>query len=211
MQKHVDTENQNPKWWQPSSSLIPEFFKYRNQMHCYCAACFWISKPRTFQARSRRASHDEGTATSLIRFWLGRLVYVAVRGGETSHMPTHGQISAPSSQRQSDGRRRNAVAFKRNLRGIIFASRPLPPSLHLLFRRQLMKLHLSLTVVYKAALNISGTNPAHADLHTDVPHTITYHKEQTFTPNIKQRSNFITQTFPLKQHSTYDMPKLYKN
>jgi hypothetical protein len=54
-------------------------------------------------------------------------VYIAICRVGTSHVPTHGQVSAPSSLRWCDGLRRSGMAFKRNLRAIIFKSRPLPP------------------------------------------------------------------------------------
>jgi hypothetical protein len=89
-------------------------------MHCYRATCFWVSMLRSFQVRSRRGSNDEGTGSGVL-FTLQFVEW------ETSHVPTHGQISAPSSLRWSDGRRRSGMTFKCNLRAIIFKSRPLPP------------------------------------------------------------------------------------
>jgi hypothetical protein len=97
---------------------------------------------------------------------------------------------------RSDRRRRSGVAFKCNLRVIIFKSRPLRPlrrlsPLHSLFRRQLMKFHLPHIVVYNAVLSISRTSPLYAGQHTDTQPTH-YHATKmnllSLSANIKQRT-----------------------
>jgi hypothetical protein len=140
---------------------------------------------------------SQGADTSSGRLRPGCLVYIAICGVRTSHVPpTHGQVSAPSSLRWCDGRRKSGMAFKRNLRAIIFKSRPLPPPPSL-FTRQLMQFHLSLIVVYEAVLSISGTNPPHAGLHTDRRPP----QRRKILLDIKQRSTAVSTSLDT---STFD-------
>lgn len=143
-----------------------------------------------FQLYSKRGEHVDWTKyISLGRFLPRPLVYFTVSVRGTSHVSTHGQIPGLFYwDGRTDGWRRNSVTFTRNLRAIIFESRPLPlpfpsPTPYSLFRRQLMKFHLPLIVVHKAVLSISGTHP----------HTTACIQTSPTLPNIKKKGSRPTQ------------------
>jgi hypothetical protein len=147
-----------------------------------------------------KGKHGDWTKyTSLGRFPSRRLVCFALSARGTSHVPTHGQIPGLFYwDSRSDGWRRNSMTFTRNLRAIIFESRPVFPLFTtLIIRRQLMKFHLPLIVIYKAGLSISGTNPHTLSLiQTPLKLSNIAKGEGGFSTNTIQKVNFFY--IPLK-------------